>query len=122
MKRNLVRTVAAAWLGGAAMLSQAATVYYSDWAYGNSWNNIVNVANPAHNGAAGGFKGSVTFEDTEKVQGFTDIAADGFISYCVEITESFYGFPSSQMTDYSVVAGALYATGNYTAWGTAKAN
>ena len=115
MKRYLVRTAVAAALGSAAMLSQAAIVNFSDWAYGNSWGNIVNVANPAHKGAAGAFKGSVTFDSAEKSAfNLTDILS--FISYCVEI-EQHFSLPSGPMSGYSVVAGS-----SYSGWGAAKAN
>ena len=117
MKPDLVRIAVAAALAGAAMQSHAAIVYYSDWAYGNSWNNTVNVSAPNHNGAAGGFKGSVDFSAAEEALGFKDILNDKFISYCVEITESFSGFPSAHMSAYDVVSASAYS-----AWGTTKAN
>ena len=118
MKRDLVRISIAVALAGAATLSQAATVYFSDWAYGNSWGNTVDVGVPNYsNVPAGGFKGSVTFTAAEKAAGFNDILNNGFISYCVELTESFYGFPSAQMSGYDVVPGSTYA-----GWGNARAS
>lgn len=117
MKQDIVRIAVAVVLGGAATLSQAATVYFSDWAYGDSWGNTVDVGVPNYsNVPTGGFKGSVTFNNTEKSAGFSDILNNNFISYCVELTESFYGFPSAQMTGYDVVSANSYST-----WDTAKA-
>jgi len=121
LKINLIRLAVATALGGAAMLSQAATVYYSDWAYGNSWSNTVSVGSPTHNGAAGGFKGSVTFDAAEKLAGWTDVGTPSFISYCVEITESFNGFPSANMSGYMVrTATGAVASGGYN-WSSTKA-
>jgi hypothetical protein len=108
MKSFLFRATAVAALGSVSLLSQAATVNFSDWAYGNSWGNIVDVGTPNHTGAAGAFKGSVSFAAGGE-QGFTGINGN-FISYCVEIQESFY-LPSGNMTGYNVLAGA-----NYTEW------
>jgi hypothetical protein len=108
MTASLVRTAAALLLGSTAMLSQAATVNLSDWAYGNSWGNTVKVGTPNHTGPAGGFKGSVTFAGTES--GFSGSLSD-FITYCVEIDESF-NLPSGPMGDYSVVAGNAYSKWN----------
>jgi hypothetical protein len=115
MKSQLVKIAAGAAFGAAAMTSQAAAVYYADWAFGSG--GAVNVTTPGHNGLAGGFKGSVTFSAAEQSQGFTDIAADSFISYCVEITEHFSGFPSALMADYSVQAASAYSS-----WGLPKAS
>ena len=115
MKNKLVQIAAAAALSGAATMSQAATVYYADWAFGSG--GAVNVTAPGHNGLAGGFKGSLDFSAAEESQGFVDIAANSFVSYCVEITEHFSGFPSAFMTDYAVQAASAYSS-----WGTARAN
>jgi len=114
LKNNLIRLALTTALGGSAMLSQAATVYYADWAYGNSWGNTVSVGLPNHTGAAGGFKGSVTFDAAEKLAGWTDVGTPSFISYCVEITESFNGFPSANMSGYTVKSAAGYS------WSAAK--
>lgn len=106
MTSNLVRAAAALLLGGTALLSQAATVKLTDWAYGNSWNNKVTVGSPNHTGPAGGFKGSVQFAAGGEL-GFS-VALSDFITYCVEIEEGFY-LPSADMDNYSVVAGASYS-------------
>lgn len=108
MTASLIRT-AALLLGSTACLSQAATVNLSDWAYGNGWNNIVEVDKPGHHGPAGGFIGTVTFADGGE-SGFSGTWSD-FITYCVEIDESFR-LPSGNMIGYEVVAGADYAKWN----------
>lgn len=109
MTASLVRTAAALLLGSTAMLSHAATVNLSSWAYGDSWNNKVDVGTPNHFGAAGGFKGSVTFAAGGE-SGFSGTWSD-FITYCVEIDESFY-LPSGDMSGYAVVAGGAYSKWN----------
>jgi hypothetical protein len=111
MDSRIRRTVGALALAGAMLapaLSQAAEVRLSDWAYGNSWGNTVTVGTPAHTGAAGGFKGSLNFDAAEEAQGWVDIADPDFITYCVEITESFSGFPSATMSGYAVKSAAAY--------------
>jgi hypothetical protein len=124
MKTSLIRTAVALLLGSTALLSQAATVNLSTWAFGSG--NGVSVGAPSHTGPAGGFKGSVTFEGAEN--GFSTPLTD-FITYCVELDQSF-SLPSGDMRGYSVVAGASYdlwnssnarnpSTGN-TAAGTAE--
>ncbi len=108
MTSLIIRTAVATALGTAGMLAHAATVNFSQWAYGDSWGNVVNVGSPDHIGAAGAFKGAVAFTGTE--QGFSG-TINNFISYCVEIDESFY-LPSGNMTGYNVVAGASYTKWN----------
>ncbi len=103
MTASLVRTAAALLLGSTAMLSQAATVNLSNWTFGKG--NNVTVGSPVHQGPAGGFKGSVTFAAAGEA-GFSGTWSD-FITYCVEIDESFR-LSSGEMTEYSVVAGATY--------------
>jgi hypothetical protein len=103
MKTSLIRTAAALLLGGTAMLSQAATVNLSTWAFGSG--NGVSVGAPNHTGPAGGFKGSVTFAAGGE-SGFSTPLTD-FITYCVELDQSF-SLPSGDMRGYSVVAGASY--------------
>jgi hypothetical protein len=111
MTSRIRRTLGAVALAAgmlAPALAQAAAVRLSDWAYGNSWGNKVTVGAPAHTGAAGGFKGSVDFSAAEEADGWVDIADPDFITYCIEITESFYGFPSALMTGYAVRSAAAY--------------
>jgi PEP-CTERM motif len=117
MTHSLLRIAAVSALACLSAAAQAATVTYSDWAYGNSWNNVVDVGMPSHVGAAGGFRGSVKFSAAEATAGFKDILNNKFISYCVEITESFSGFPSAAMTGYDVVAASTYSS-----WGAARAS
>lgn len=111
MNSNLKRGAAALALaafglsfGGAA---QAATVTLASWAYGNSWNPI-SVGSPDHTGAAGAFRGVVRFTGTES--GFSGLLQN-FVTYCVEIDESFL-LPSGSMGGYSVVGGASYGKWN----------
>ncbi len=91
----LLRSAAAAALTLAAAASHAGTMTLSSWTWGNG--NTVNVSNPAYNGSAGGFSGTLS--------GFG--AFDGAINtYCVEITEHFsFGVGYS---DYSIVNAASY--------------
>lgn len=95
----------AAALAGTAMLSQAATVNFTGWAFGSG--NQVSVGTPNHSGLAGGFKGSVDFSAAEEALGFADMMNNSFISYCVEINEHF-SLPSGNMTGYSVVSASDY--------------
>jgi hypothetical protein len=113
MKSHLIKALTFAALGAVGPLAKAATVNFDQWAYGNSWGNVVNIGTPNHNGAAGAFKGTVTFAGTEN--GFSG-SISPFISYCVEITESFY-LPSGDMTGYSVLTGSAY-----TEWDNANGN
>jgi len=77
----------------------APIVNLSGWTFGSG--NTVNVANPAHNGPAGGFSGSIS--------GFgAPFDSASFQTYCVELTQFFY-LPSGDMTGYSIVAGSAYA-------------
>jgi MYXO-CTERM domain-containing protein len=112
MFKRLLRTLAATALGSLAVASQAATVSLTQWAYGDSWSNAVTVGSPDHQGAAGGFKGAVLFGASDSASGFSGLLS-GFITYCVEIQESFT-LPSSVMTGYNVLAGANYSEWNNT--------
>jgi hypothetical protein len=110
MNKPILHTLTAIALSAAASAAMAnATVNYSDWAYGNSWGNTVNVTAPNDIGAAGGFKGSVSFSGNDTL-GFSG-TINNFISYCVELTESFY-LPSGNMTGYNVLAGSAYTEWN----------
>jgi hypothetical protein len=113
MKSHLIKVLTLAALGSVGPLAQAATVNFTGWAYGDSWGNTVNVTSPNDIGAAGAFKGSVTFDGTE--HGFKGTISP-FISYCVELTEFFY-LPSGNMTGYDVVTGASYGE-----WANANGN
>lgn len=111
MQTRIRRALCSTAIAGAALapaLSQAAVVQYTNWAYGNSWSHVVDVTAPAHKGAAGGFKGSVNFDAGEEAQGWVDRMNDSFVSYCVEITESFHGFPSAFMSGYAVQSAGDY--------------
>ncbi|MDE2276604.1 MAG: PEP-CTERM sorting domain-containing protein [Burkholderiales bacterium] len=109
MNTLLRRGAAAALLGLGASLAQAATVNFTGWAYGDSWQNTVDVVSTNDPrardlGPAGAFAGSVGFVGNEG--GFSG-SLPGFVSYCVELTEFFY-LPSGDMTGYRVVGGADY--------------
>lgn len=106
MKSKFVQGAVAVALAGVTMLSQAAVVNLSGWAFGNG--NHVNVGDPAHKGGAGGFKGSVDFSPAD---GFTDMPGTSFITYCVEINEHF-SLPSGDMSGYAVQSASAYATIN----------
>lgn len=110
MKKNLLRALGAVALASATLAAQAATVNLGSWAYGDSSGNVVNVGSPDHTGPAGGFKGAVLFDAADAASGFSGVMSN-FITYCVEIEESFY-LPSGSMTGYSVVAGSADAEWN----------
>lgn len=73
----------------------AAEVTLTGWAYGNG--NSVN--GNLYSGSAGGFKGTLT--------GAGAFDSQAFVTYCVELTESF-SFSGGPIGTYDVVAGASY--------------
>lgn len=95
MKHTLARIVAAAALLAASQTSLAANVTLTGWAYGNG----NNVQATGYSGPAGGYIGALS--------GAGVFDASPFITYCIELAESF-SFSSSAMTGYSVVDGAEY--------------
>lgn len=109
MKQSLLKqtliSIAIAGAAGAPALAQAATVNFTGWAFGNG--NGVSVGSPAHSGQAGGFVGSVNFDASEEAQGWIDRLSGSFVSYCVELTESF-SLPSGNMTGYAVKSATDY--------------
>lgn len=94
MPRSIVsRAAAIAALALCASASQAGTVTFNDWTYGNG--NAVKVSSPNYSGAAGGF--------TATLSGFGSF--DGSLStYCVDLYE-FFNFGVGY-TDYSLVTAA----------------
>ena len=69
----------------AVMSSQAATMTLTDWEFGSG--SSVNVSAPIYNGAAGGFKGTLTGAGP----GFD---TNSLYTYCVQLTQSFnWGTP-----------------------------
>jgi PEP-CTERM motif len=94
------RWFVAALLGGSCLMAQAAIVNYTGWAFGSG--HSVHVGKPNHRGPAGGFEGSVDFSAAEEAAGFVDRINSSFISYCVEINQSF-DLPSGNMAGYAVV-------------------
>jgi uncharacterized protein with LGFP repeats len=85
-------------MGGAA---QAASVTLTGWAFGPAPTVKTTGSSSAltFNGHAGAFKG--------KLSGTNGFDLDNFITYCIELTESF-SFSQTAMTNYSVVAGSTY--------------
>ena len=62
MSSKYLRSAQALAIAAIGVSAQAATVNYTGWAYGNSWNNKVNVDVVKETVSAGGFIGSVTFK------------------------------------------------------------
>ena len=114
MSSKYLRSAQALAIAAIGVSAQAATVNYTGWAYGNSWNNKVNVDVVKETVSAGGFIGSVTFK-TGGEQGFTGTLSN-FVSYCVELTQSFY-LPSGDMSGYNVLAASDYGE-----WSNANGN
>lgn len=98
--KRLIPSLAAAALVGSVGSVQAADINMTGWAFGAG--HAVNVAVPTYNGQGGAFKGVLSnagvFNNTN------------FITYCVELTESF-SLPSN-MTGFSIVSGASYFAGS----------
>lgn len=89
-------TLAVAACAGVALPAQAAPMLaLTGWAFGTGHN----VATTAYGGAAGGFTGRLTGA------GAYDSAA--FLTYCVELSESF-AFSAAPQGGYSIVAGSSY--------------
>jgi hypothetical protein len=114
MSSKYLRSATALAIAAIGLSAQAATVNYTDWAYGNSWSNKVTVDVVNESVAAGGFIGSVTFAPGGE-QGFGGTFSN-FVSYCVELTQSFY-LPSGNMSGYNVLAAS-----DYTEWNNAHGN
>lgn len=107
MNKKHMWIAVAAMLGSAATVSQAAVVNLTGWALGNG--NNVTVGAPNHVGAAGGFRGSVDFSAAEEAGGFSDVLGNSFITYCVEINESF-NLPSGNLLGYAVQSASSFAS------------
>ncbi len=113
LSKKIVSTlfIAGTLAGGSA--AQAASVTLTGWAFdsGKQVKSTLVTVDPIQtgtrtrtntfnfNGLGGAFTGSLSGTD-----GFD---LDAFVTYCIELTESF-SFSSHAMTDYSVVAGADY--------------
>jgi hypothetical protein len=97
MNKTWIRTALAAILGSASMLANAQVVDLTGWTFGSG--NTVNVTSPSYNGAAGGFKGSLS--------GFgAPFDSASFQTYCVELTQEFnFSVP---MTGYSILTPTAY--------------
>jgi hypothetical protein len=107
MTRAWIRGAVALALASLGLSATAATVNLSNWAYGNSKFNIVDVGDPSHQGAVGGIQGKVTFADGGE-GGFSGMLK-GFITYGIEIQEAFTP-PSGQLEAYAVVGGGDYTS------------
>jgi hypothetical protein len=79
----------------AGLPAQAAEVTLTGWAFGSGGK----VSGNRYAGSAGGFGGSLS--------GAGAMDSKSFITYCVELEESF-GFSSTPMSGYNVVAGNTY--------------
>jgi hypothetical protein len=98
---RFLSTLGAALLATCCMGSaQAADINLTGWAFGSG--QSVNVSVPTYNGSAGGFAGQLSNA------GIFNNA--NFITYCVELTESF-SLPGN-LTGYSIVSGASYGHWN----------
>lgn len=111
MKKSLLKqaliSAAAAAAACAPALSQAAAVQFTGWAFGSGGAVTVNEPAAGHAVSAGAFKGSVNFDAAEEARGWVDRMGDSFVSYCVELSETF-GFGSTPMTGYAVMSAAAY--------------
>lgn len=107
MKTSLLGAAAAVTLAAASLAApttaQAAAVTLTGWAFGagGSVNSSTGGASSlaGYSGAAGGFAGSLA--------GTGAFDTNAFITYCIELEESF-SFSSTAMTGYSLVDGASY--------------
>lgn len=89
------RAAAALVLATGAVAAQAANVTLTGWAFGSG--NVVH--GNVYSGWAGGFRGALA--------GSGGFDTNSFVTYCVELTESF-SFSAAPMTGYLVVPGASY--------------
>lgn len=95
MKKPFKHALAAIALAGTALAAQAANVTLTGWAYGSG--NKVQAT--GYSGWGGGFGGTLA--------GAGAFDASPFITYCIELGESFR-FGASAMTGYNVVNGDTY--------------
>lgn len=96
------RAAAAILLLTGAAAAQAAHVTLTGWTFGSGNGVAVTYGvGQAYNGAAGGFKGSLSGTPANAFD------TNNFLTYCIELTEGF-GFGMSPMTGYTVVDGASY--------------
>lgn len=95
LRRAAAALACSALLGTFGSLAQAASVTLTGWAFGAA--GSVQVTN--YSGPAGAYIGSLT--------GAPGFDASPFITYCVEIEETFR-FSGTPMTGYSIVDGSTY--------------
>jgi PEP-CTERM motif len=92
---------AATFFAASAAQAGPVSLTVSGWAFGNG--NTVNASSTTldktYNGQAGGFTGALS--------GASALDANPFITYCIELEESF-GFGKTAMSGYSVQDGASY--------------
>ncbi|MDP3085974.1 MAG: PEP-CTERM sorting domain-containing protein [Rubrivivax sp.] len=103
MKSQLKLAGLALALSCSALTAQAANVTLTTWAFGTG-NSVAVVGTHPYSGKAGGFVGSLV--------GAGSFDNNPFITYCIELTESF-NFGGSAMTGYAVVDGADYFLRRY---------
>ena len=97
-------------LTAVSLASQAAEVTLTGWAFGNgnsvqtttsssATSTTASALTGSYNGAAGGFRGTLA--------GAGVFNTSSFLTYCIELEESFYFSPDA-MRGYSVVDGSSY--------------
>ena len=108
MKANLTRIAAAALLAAGAMSAHAVTLSVSGYAYGGNNVHVTSTGTtPAtYAGGAGGF--------TATLSGAGIFDSPSFVTYCVELEQSF-GFGS--LSGYSLVLPAAYTGAGANGWG-----
>jgi hypothetical protein len=107
MKSSLLSATFAVALAAASLAAprsaQAAAVTLTGWAFGGGGSVASQTSSASglssYSGAAGGFAGSLA--------GTGAFDTTSFITYCIELEESF-SFASTAMTGYSLVDGASY--------------
>ncbi len=102
MKSKVISAMLGVALATATLASQAAEVTLTGWAFGNG-NSVQTTAATStlssYNGAAGGFRGTLA--------GAGAFNTNAFLTYCIELEESF-SFGSTAMSGYSIVDAGTY--------------
>ena len=107
MKTSILGAAIAAALAAASLAAptpaQAAAVTLTGWAFGGGGTVASRTGGASsmsgYSGAAGGFAGALS--------GAGELDTRSFVTYCIELEESF-GFSNTPMTGYSVVDAASY--------------
>ena len=102
MKLNVSSAVLSVALAASSLASQAAEVTLTGWAFGNG-NNVqatsTSTSAGGYSGAAGAFRGALA--------GAGSFNTNSFLTYCIELEESFYFSPDA-MRGYSIVDASTY--------------